>query len=84
MTDATNNNVYRGSHVEMTHLHISFDDHISNRVITKDMPVSSKHDYTRPTLSSCCYVILLRNVNCARATAFVFFFNFMSLNLKLY
>ena len=43
----------------MAHLHIKFDDHALNRfrVIAKNVPISFKHEYRRPCLSSLCDVI---------------------------
>ena len=43
----------------MTHLHTKFDDHTLNnfRVIAKNVPISFKHEYRRPCLSSLCDVI---------------------------
>ena len=41
------------------HLHAQFNDHIIQcfRVIAKNVTISIKHDYRRPTLSSRCDVI---------------------------
>ena len=43
----------------MAHLHIKFDDPTLNRfrVIAKNVPISFKHEYRRPCLSSLCDVI---------------------------
>ena len=54
INEATNNIFCRHGHVAMAHLHIKFDDHTLNRfrVIAKNVPISFKHEYRRPTLSS--------------------------------
>ena len=59
ISEATNNIFCRHGHTAMAHLHVKFDDHTLNRfiVIVKNVPISFKHEYRRPCLSSLCDVI---------------------------
>ena len=51
--------IYMRNYIARLHLHIHFSDHILKcfRVIAKNVTISFKHDYRRPTLSSHCDVI---------------------------
>ena len=48
--------IHRDNHITGVHLHIKFSDHILKRfrVIAKNVTISIKYGYRRPTLSSRC------------------------------